>query len=365
MFQQQELAFMQEKTRLQGNILGFSDSEIKAQKKRVIAIQEQIEKEDILLMKKQQAIDSSRAIESVKAELSAKDLARIEAQKQAQQSLFDQTRAQEIANLDAKIANTAADEEIDRFTQEKKLLAIEQNQAALVALEQKFREQGLLNTAQYQAAQKALIEKGALDVAQIQVNADNLKKNNAKKIQDQQLADQQAFFSAATTLQNSKSKELAAIGKAAAITEIAIKTPQAIASSFAFGTSIGGPVVGFILAAIAGVAMAAQAANVAGVPLATGITEVPKGFKNDTFPARLSSGERVLSVEQNKDLGAFLDKQDSESESSRDLEQTNSILESIAARLGALENTVVVNIGNKEIMREVREGIRSGQQVAV
>lgn len=346
-----------------GRSLSGINTRVEQQQKVVDKIQAQIEKEDTLRMKQQQAVDSLKASDSVKEELSAKDLQRIEARRLAEQALVDQTRAQEIANLDAKIANTEAADEIDRFTEEKKLLAFEQNQIALEALDRKFREQNLTDTLAHQEAKKALITKGALDIAKIETDAEKLKKSNADKLRQQQLADQAAFFNAATTLQSSKSKELAAIGKAAAITEIAIKTPQAVASSFAFGTSIGGPVVGFILAAIAGVAMAAQAANVAGVGLATGITAVPKGFPNDTFPANLTSGERVLSVEQNKDLGKFLDSQESQDSKSIDLEQTNGLLAAIAERLGQLENTIIVNVGPREIMREVREGIRSGQQV--
>lgn len=346
-----------------GRSLSGINTRVEQQQKVVDKLQLQVEKEDMLRMKQQQSIDSLKANDAVKAELSAKDLQRLEARRLAEQALVDQTRAQEIANLDAKIANTEAVEEIDRFTEEKKLLAFEQNQVALENLDRKFREQNLTDTLAHQEAKKALIEKGALDIAQIELNAEKKKKANADKLRQEQLADQQAFFSAATSLQNSKTKELAAIGKAAAITEIAIKTPQAVASSFAFGTSFGGPVVGFILGAIAAAAMAAQAANVAGVGLATGITAVPKGFPNDTFPANLTSGERVLSVEQNKDLGKFLDSQESQSSKSIDLEQTNGLLAAIAERLGQLENTIIVNVGPREIMREVREGIRSGQQV--
>lgn len=40
--------------------------------------------------------------------------------------------------------------------------------------------------------------------------------------------------------------------------------------------------------------------------LATGITEVPRGYPNDTFAARLTSGERVVDTNTNKDLKDFL-----------------------------------------------------------
>ena len=40
--------------------------------------------------------------------------------------------------------------------------------------------------------------------------------------------------------------------------------------------------------------------------LATGISEVPRGYPNDTFAARLSSGERVIDTSTNGDLKRFL-----------------------------------------------------------
>lgn len=38
----------------------------------------------------------------------------------------------------------------------------------------------------------------------------------------------------------------------------------------------------------------------------TGLTEVPQGFPNDSFPANLTSGERVVDAETNQDLKEFL-----------------------------------------------------------
>jgi hypothetical protein len=341
----------------------FYDPLVKQQQKVVAALQLEEERQDTLLMKKQQALDFEKSSSATKAQLSAQDIARFEAQKLAAQGLYDQTRAQEIANIDAKIANTETEAEIRRLSDEKQLLLFEQNQAAQLALEKKFKDQNLLATEEYQLAQKALIEKGALDIAQVQINADKKVTANQKAQSDLRTANQRDTFSAIATLSQSNNQTLAQIGKAAGITQIAIDTPVAISKALAAFP----PPFNFVAAGLVGVAMAAQAARIAGVPLATGITEVPPGFNNDTFPARLTSGERVLSVEQNKDLGKFLDSQDPvEQQKSNGLdEETKGIFQLIANRLGALENTIVVNIGNKEIMREVREGIRSGQQVAV
>jgi len=184
--------------------------------------------------------------------------------------------------------------------------------------------------------------------------------NKAKN--DKLLKDQATFFSTASTLQNAKTKELQMIGKAAAITDIAIKTPPAVASSFAFGASIGGPVLGYALAAIAATAMAAQAANIAGVALASGGI-IPSGFPNDSMPARLTSGERVVNVQENKDLTAFLARQDRQDQVST--KRMESLLEVLINVLEDKEQTTIVNIGNREIIKEVRAGLRAGYSLEV
>lgn len=348
-----------------GRSLSGIDTRVKKQQEVVDKIQLQLDKEEQLKAKQQQTIDALRLNDSVKEELSAKDIERNKALLAAQEALVGQTRAQEISNIDAKIANTQSLDDIEQLSNDKKLLSFEQNQQALKDLDLKFKEQGLSGTLSHQEAQKALIEKGALDIYKIETDAEKRKQSLKDAARAKDLANQEAFLSTAATLSNSKNKELAAIGKAAAITQIAIKTPPAVASSFEFGTKIGGPPLGFIFGGIAAAAMAAQAAAIAGVPLATGITEVPRGFPNDTFAANLTSGERVLSVPQNQDLNRFLSAQESGVSSSKIDDESKSLLQAIVNRLGALENTIIVNVGSREIMREVREGIRSGQQVAI
>jgi len=80
----------------------------------------------------------------------------------------------------------------------------------------------------------------------------------------------------------------------------------------------------------------------------------------DSVPALLMPGERVISTDTNRDLTSFLNEKDVGQSSS----ETNSILEAIFERLGSLENQIVVNIGSKEIMNEVREGLRAGRSFA-
>lgn len=127
-------------------------------------------------------------------------------------------------------------------------------------------------------------------------------RNMSKAQKDQTIKDQQAFFSTAASLQNSKSKELALIGKAAAITQVAIQTPPAIASSFRFGSQIGGPILGGVFAGIATAAMAAQAAQIAGVKVAKG-GRIETGLASmDNVPAILQRGEFVAPKESADDI---------------------------------------------------------------
>ncbi len=103
------------------------------------------------------------------------------------------------------------------------------------------------------------------------------------------LADQQSTLTTISTLSQSNSKELAAIGKAAAITQIAIETPVAIAKALAAFP----PPFNFVAAGLVGTAMAVQAAQIAGVPLAEGgiVRATPGGT-----PAIIGEGGRDEAV---------------------------------------------------------------------
>lgn len=119
-----------------------------------------------------------------------------------------------------------------------------------------------------------------------------------KKIKDTELKDQRTFFTLSASLANSQNKTLAAIGKASAITQIAIKTPEAVASSFAFGARIGGPPLGFVFGGIAAAAMAAQAAQVAGLAFQDGGIVPGTSFSGDRVAAQVNSGEVILNRQQ-------------------------------------------------------------------
>lgn len=172
-------------------------------------------------------------------------------------------------------------------------------------------------------------------------------------IRKQELSDQEAFFSAASSLSSAKNAELAAIGKAAAITQIAIKTPPAIASSFEFGTKLGGPVLGFALGAIAATAMGAQAANIAGVKFEQGGIVPGLNQFGDNVNVRVNPGEVILNNTQQQELLNIAN--------GRAGNRNDGML---AALVDAIRNQVIsVQIEGREIARTIRDQRASGYAV--
>ena len=202
-------------------------------------------------------------------------------------------------------------------------------------------QNALLKTAEETryANTKALKEKELRDAAVNKKLSDDLRKK--------EITDQQAFFSAAISLSDSKSKELAAIGKAAALFELSIKAPQAVASSFAYGSTIGGPPLGFVFGAIAATAMAAQAAKIAGIGgFADGGIVGGNSLSGDKLTANVNSGEMILNQGQQKQL---FDIANGKSSSSNILDAINSLGERIQ------NMTIVVQADGREIARVVRD----------
>lgn len=114
------------------------------------------------------------------------------------------------------------------------------------------------------------------------------------------------FFGGLASLSESSNRELAAIGKAAAISKATMDAYLAIQNALAnvpFPANI---------AAAAGIGVQAfsNVAKIAGIGLKGGLTEVPRsaagGNSGDNFPAVLKSGERVITSDQNKDLKEFM-----------------------------------------------------------
>lgn len=244
---------------------------------------------------------------------------------------------------------------------------IKEFEAEGTATEAELLALGDIEVAKINIVRSAALEKASLidnqakrDLTVQKINADStlkvekLRAQQSIKIkkdeQAQDLKDQQAFFAAATSLSVSENRGLAAIGKAAAITQIAIKTPPAIASSFEFGTKFGGPALGFLLAGIAATAMAAQAARIAGVQgLADGgfVQGPPNPLGRDNTLINAASGELVLNRAQQDNVAAQL--------------PSNELLASINSGIQALlEKDTSFNIDGREIARTVQEQQREG-----
>lgn len=228
-------------------------------------------------------------------------------------------------------------------------IAMEQQKNQMLAAEDQYANAEEISRRQETIAK--LMESEELSSKQKQ----DLKKKEvdfARQLDEKRKADQLATLNYISSLQQAKSKELQVIGKAAAMTTATIDGIVAVQKAL----SAFPPPFNFIAAGLVGTATAANLARIAGVELATGITEVPAGYPNDTFPAKLTSGERVVDAGTNQDLKAYLAQGGG---GSRD------ILEAILARISNLETNVTVNVGNKAIVDEVREGIRAGRVIDV
>lgn len=170
----------------------------------------------------------------------------------------------------------------------------------------------LLNSSEEQRA-LALVNwriKNAQDLLKIHTDANSkmlinqqLFKLNEEKLElmnnERKLQNAKDTFATIATMSKSNNQTLASIGKAAAITQIAIETPVAIAKAM----SAFPPPANFVAAGVVGVAMAAQAAQIAGVQLAEGgiVKATPGGVQ-----ATIGEGgqdEMVIPLDRAKEFG--------------------------------------------------------------
>jgi hypothetical protein len=119
------------------------------------------------------------------------------------------------------------------------------------------------------------------------------------------------------------------------------------------------PFVGPVLAGAAYAAFLAQGiatvAKINGVNLATGLTEVPPGFPSDSFPANLTSGERVVNVSQNSDLVGMID----------EFRGVRPLLAAILAKLDDLAVRPIIGVMDGDVLfRSVDNRLRDGRAFA-
>lgn len=126
------------------------------------------------------------------------------------------------------------------------------------------------------------------------------KEDKANELQRQKdIKDRADTYATIATLANSNNKSLAAIGKAAAITQIAIETPVAIAKAL----SAFPPPFNFVAAGLVGAAMAAQAANIAGVQLAEGGIVLPRPGGTQATIGEAGQAEAVIPLDRMGEFG--------------------------------------------------------------
>lgn len=157
----------------------------------------------------------------------------------------------------------------DNITQLEEKIAFEEykkeqeNAQQMAAIEQE------ITNAQTKEARLSALKKKAQAEEDARQNYRRSQMTAMQKFEDMINSDKvkgtQQALASISTLQDSKNKELVALGKAAAIANITVSTAQGVAAAWALG-----PILGPILAPLVAVAGVVQAAKVSGVQLAEG-----------------------------------------------------------------------------------------------
>jgi len=161
------------------------------------------------------------------------------------------------------------------------------------------------NSAIYAAKVAQADKEFSLANTQLEKNAALKKKHDAQdmlnqaKINEAKQQMQQQSLSLIAGMQNSSNQHMAAIGKAAALTQIAIETPVAIGRAL----SSAPPPFNFALAAGVGVAMAAQTAKIAGIPLAEGGIVMPRPGGTQATIGEAGQAEAVIPLDRAGEFG--------------------------------------------------------------
>lgn len=166
----------------------------------------------------------------------------------------------------------------------------------------------------------------------------------------QRLQNFQETMQGLTALTASKNKTLFAIGKAAAISTATIDGIQAVQKALASAP----PPFNFALAAVVGVAQAANLSKIASQkpPAFEQGGLIPSGYPNDTFPARLTSGEYVIDRGLTGKLNEFLNREQVEVKNDGSSD-TNTLIVNLVNK--AFEQPIIVEIDGFEIARALRE----------
>lgn len=211
----------------------------------------------------------------------------------------------------------------------------------------------LLTEEAYYAARDALAQKFAAST--IKLEADILKSEEARRkteetLDKKKLADYSSTLGTISTLTQTSSRELFALGKAASIAQASINMYEGISKAWSLG-----PIAGPILAPLVAVAGAAQIANIAATnPSFENGGIVPgTSFSGDRVMANVNSGEMILNRNQQANLFKQI-----RSGVGGDLEETNSLLRSLIAK----DSNVSVQVGGKTVVDTLRSELASGRR---
>ena len=288
---------------------------------------------------------SNSDLEALEIEYSDKTLVQ---KQEAYQSVLEQRLAQEQADLEAKQANQQLELELVYEHELAKANLIENSFNRKKAL-QEASDKNII--AQAQLTNKQEVELVTLNTTQQQKVLETSLKNK-KAIDDAETSNRKDTLSTIATLSKSSNKELAVIGKAAGITQIAIDTPVAVSKALAAFP----PPYNFIAAGLVGTAMAVQAANIAGINFATGGFVPGQSVAGDKVVANVNSGEAILNTEQQKNFMMLANG------------GGNNNSDAIISRLDSLEQAIlsrpiVLMADDNEIARSTSRGVMNGVEI--
>ncbi len=192
---------------------------------------------------------------------------------------------------------------------------------------QAARDKNLITEKQYQDAKMALERKQQLD----SMKATNDKRKFDELTDKEKLAAQKKTLGEISTLASSSNKELAAIGKAAAIAQATIDGYAAVQSAFA---NVPYP-YNFAAAALVGAATLQNIAKIKSVNMNSGGRVPGVGLNQDSVPASLTPGESVIDRADTQRLSRFLDAQENGGGGSAKIEITmnENLIEFIETRI--------------------------------
>lgn len=196
----------------------------------------------------------------------------------AMQAIKEEQKAALTAEQEAKL-------EAEILEQERELEMLNETELRKQQMKLEYMRQDIANFQGHEKEKELMRKKLAVAEAAFEQAKTKFQEDENKKREQ----NQRSTLMTIASMSRSNNKALAAIGKAAAITQIAIETPVAIAKAL----SAFPPPFNFVAAGAVGAAMAVQAAQVAGVQLAEGgIVQATNGG----VPAIIGEGGRDEAV---------------------------------------------------------------------